>query len=90
MIVTVLCPNPGQFGGGVQALKDVGFRYLPERRCWVGEISVEDFAMHLEGDVIEVGEFDAPDSWGADPRGWETSELVLLIDRSCDFKLVGR
>lgn len=76
----VVVPLPENFSDNVEELKGIGMRYNSERRCWFGEVSVED-VKHV---ATVIGEFlyDPLSDWGP--------EIINKIDSSCDFMLVGR
>lgn len=68
----VAVPHRGdQFHASVNDLKANGYRYIPERKCWVGE------EPNVEAQII--GDFECSPSW-------IRNRLVDAIDRSADFK----
>lgn len=68
----VAVPHLGdQFPASVGDLKANGYRYIPERKCWVGE------EPDVEAQII--GDFEWNPTWHPD-------QLMKEIDRSADFK----
>lgn len=81
-LITVAVPKPDDFYGNVKEMRNAGMRFIPERKCWVGEADDLDC-----GDaMIIVGEF-RTDSL---IMNYLHDEIVALIDRCADFKQVGR
>lgn len=80
-LITVAVPKPNDFQANVDDMKQAGMRYVPERRCWVGEIAADVY----EDVLTVVGSFVADSV-----AGWSNEDYVRQIDRCADFKLVGR
>lgn len=93
-MITVAVPFGGdRFEESVQALKDAGMFYVPERKCWVGEIAAEFYSDEFR----IVGEF----AWDSEhvARSYKYASglngridgnarkfLLYCIDKSCDLK----
>lgn len=83
--ISVLVPHSKGFADNVQEMKDAGLHYVPDRKCWVGEVAdmYEDVAATVGGFVCESEECPFPSSWS-------NEKLLRRIDLSCDFSIVGR
>jgi hypothetical protein len=84
-LITVAVPLPDNFSDNVEELKSDGMTYVPERKCWVGEVG-DDYA----GVATIVGTFVCEMEECPFPKSWSKDKLLKRIDQSCDFKLVGR
>lgn len=84
-LITVAVPHSKNFADNVQQLKDDGFHYVPDRKCWVAEYGGE-----LDDVATVVGDFVCESEECPFPKSWSNDKLCKRIDQSCDFKLVGR
>ena len=83
-MITVAVPIPGPFWQeNIDQMKVAGMRYIPQRKCWKGEIASDAY----DDVMIVLGEF-AVES--LHPNAITQVEIVNLIDSCADFKKVGR
>lgn len=96
-LITVATPVQGGFKESVQTLKDAGMFFVPERKCWIGEICADayessDFTIRGafvwdSGHVAEnYGESALNSAISGDARAY----MLRLIDSCADFKGGGR
>lgn len=83
--ITVAVPLPKNFEDNVAELKSDDMHYVPERKCWVGEVG-DDY----EGVATIVGGFVCDTEECPFPSSWSKEKLLKRIDMSCDFTIVGR
>ena len=83
-MITVAIPRRGPFWEENKSeMKTIGMQYIPERRCWIGEVASDAY----DDVMIVLGEF-AVES--LHPNAITQAEIVNLIDSCADFKKVGR
>lgn len=83
-MITVAVPRPGDnWEKNKEEMKSAGMQYIPERKCWIGEVASDAY-----DDVMTVvGEFVAE---SLHPSEITRDQVVKLIDSCADFKKVGR
>lgn len=83
-MITVAVPKRNDFESNVAEMKAAGMHYVPERKCWVGEIAGECY----EDVMTVVGEFVCEIEECPFPKSWSKDKLLKRIDQCADFKEV--
>lgn len=83
-LITVAVPRPGDnWDENKEEMKEAGMQYIPERKCWIGEVCSDAY-----DDVMTVvGEFVCE---SLHPSEITRAQVVKKIDSCADFKKVGR